>query len=371
MKKYTKSSWFILTLVVALCPITTASQTTAPKPLDWHDFNAGDGGFSVKLPGTPKMDTPQFTIGSMTLTRHAYSVLAGNHSFEIDYMDLPAGSDPDGALEGGISNMINSAVARGASVLSQEAVSHGNCAAREVTLSTAEPGTSKRGFSDMLIIASGLRVFTVLYLSSADTKTTRDAGRTFIDSFTVTGGCTSMIAPVDAPRADKTEESLEGNPDPATGWRNIESGDLGVRMLMAGTVRHVIEKTRSAGVDLTHHTFLYSKEGSVYSGEVIGDYPPGWHTTPSSYQTTIDITLYSLRKNLGAIGFEITPVRDLRLGTNPGREFSLIDEARRLHGRMQIYVTLKRVYVFMAFTQSDNSLTQISQYFSSIRISPK
>jgi hypothetical protein len=81
--------------------------------------------------------------------------------------------------------------------------------------------------------------------------------------------------------------------------------------------------------------------------------------------------LYALKKNLGAIGFEITPVRELKLATNPGREFSLINPTGGSHGRTQIYVTAKRIYLFMAFTRSDNPLTQISQFFSSVRISPK
>ncbi|HYW74665.1 MAG TPA: hypothetical protein VE961_26810 [Pyrinomonadaceae bacterium] len=365
-----KSPLLHLILIAAFWSGSSAAQTPAAKPLDWRDFNAGDGGFTVKLPGTPKLSTPEFKVGPVTLATHAYSLQAGDYGFEIYYMDLPAGSDPDSAMEGGVSNMINSAIGRGATVISNETVNHGNCAAREVSMSTVQPGGGKHGFTDTLVLTSGMRMYTVVYGSLSDTTTTRDVGRTFINSFMINGGCTSMIAPGDAPNSNKTEESIEGNPDPATGWRIIESSDLGVRVLMPGSARHVVQK-ESTQLQLTHHTFVYSNEESVYSAEVIGNYPDGWHTTPASYQTSIDLTLYALKKNLGAVGFEITPVRDLRLGTNPGREFSLINPARGSHGRAQIYVTVNRIYVLMAFTRSENPLTQISQYFSSVRISPK
>jgi hypothetical protein len=291
--------------------------------------------------------------------------------FEIDYMDMPAGSDADSAVEGGVINMINSGTARGSTVLSSETVKRGNCNAREVMFSTLEPGTSKRGFLDALVLASGLRMYTIVFASGSDTKDARTIGRTFVDSFAVTGGCTSMIAPADATREDKSEETLEGTADPATGWRVIESNDLGLRVMMPGAVRYIVDKEPSPPLRLTHHNFIYSKDDWVYSAEVIGDYPPDWHTTPASYQTSLDLTLYSLKKNLGSFGFEITPVRDLKLGTNPGREFSLINATRGSHGRAQIYVTPKRIYVLMAFTRSDNPLTQISQFFSSVRLSPK
>jgi hypothetical protein len=374
-----KLNSLVLILLVTLAWAGSAVAQDPPRPvpfpktvaLDWRDFKAEEGGFSVKFPGAPQFATPEVKVGPLTITRHTYSVLAGEHFFELDYADMPAGSDPDGALNGGVSNMINSAIGRGSTLLSNEPVTRGNCTGREVMLSILNPGTSKRGLVDSLVFMSGLRMYTLVYSSETDSKPNRDIARVFLDSFTVTGGCTTMIAPTDAPRPNKSEETVEGNPDPGTGWRIIESNDLGFRVLMPGTVRHVTQKQASVQLQLDHHTFIYSKEGAVYSAEVVGDYPAGWHTTPASYQTSIDITLYSTQKNMAAVGFEITPVRDLKLGTYPGREFSLINASRGSHGRLQIYVTAKRVYVFMAFTRSDNSLTQISQYFSSIRISPK
>jgi len=371
MDKFSRAQIFSVCLVLFMSGASGATQTVKSTSLNWIDFNAGDGGFTIKFPGTPKVSTPEIKMGPVTLKHHAYSIDVGDFGFEAVFMDLPPGSDPDAAMAGGISNLINSAVARGSKLLGNDSVTHGNCTGREVTLSTIEPGTTKPGFLDALIFTSGLRFYNIVFSARSDTKEARDASRIFSDSFSIVGGCTSMIAPADAPREDKTDEPFEGTQDPATGWHVIESNDLGVRVLMPGAVRHVTQNQHSTQLKLTHHTFLYSNEESVYSAEVIGDYPAGWNTTPSSYQTSIDLTLYSLKKNLGAIGFEITPVRDLRLATYPGREFSLINEQRGSHGRAQIYVTPKRIYLFVAFTRSDNALTQIGRFFSTIRISPK
>jgi hypothetical protein len=369
MRTLKQLSSLIFICVVALGWTRSAiAQTSA---LDWRELKSADGGFTIKFPGSPKFETPDLKIGPVAVKRHLNSLQLGQLTFEVDYIDLPAGTDPDGAIEGGVRNIINSFTARGATVLADESVTHGNCTGREVVLATVQPGTTRRGLTQTLIFCSGLRFYDMVFEAPSDTPTNREIGRTFLDSFSVNGGCSSLIAPADAPSNDQNEELVEGTNDAASGWRSFESNELGMRVIMPGTVRHVSRKAQQDPFPLTHHTYIYSKEGSVYSAEVLGDYPEGWHPTPSSYQTAIDVTLYAVKKNFATIGFEINPVRDLRLGTNPGREFSMINQERGLHGRLQIYVTPKRTYIFIAYTRSDSPLTQVSQFFSSIRVSPK
>ena len=370
------NSLFVILIVAFACAGSAIAQDPPPprlpkaQPLDWREVNSTEGGFSIKFPGAPKIEAPDLNRGPVVIKRHLYSLRLEGLSFQISFIDLPAGSDPDGALEGGIRSLINYGNARGATVVSAEPVTKGNCTGREVILSTVQAGGKADGLVDARIFFSGLRFYNLTFEAFSDTKTNREVGTTFLDSFSVTGGCSALIAPSDAPET-KNEETLEGTVDQATSWRIIERNELGIRVLMPGAVRHIYGKSQSEPFPITHHTFLYSIEGSVYSAEVFGDYPPGWHTTEASYQTSLDVALYSLKKNFGAVGFEITPGRDLRLATNPGREFSLINQTRGLHGRAQIYVTPTRIYMLVAFTRSDSSLTQVSQFFSSVRISPK
>lgn len=354
-----------------MCGGLAAAQTEGGSTLNWRDFKSDDGGFSIKFPGPPKVDKSDLHLGPVTLTRHMHSLEIGDMSFDAEYSDLAQGSDPDASMEGGVSGLIRTMTARGATVLTSETVTRGSCSGREVTLSLVNPGAAKRGFSDTQVFESGLRFFTIGFTARYDTPANREVGNTFLNSFAVTGGCTTVIAPVDATPNKRSEEVFEGKADTASGWRIIESNDLGLRVLMPGAVRHVWDQPQVNPFPLTHHTFIYSDEGTVYSAEVIGDYPPGFRSTPSTYQTAIDISLYALKKNLGTVGFEIKPIRDLRLASLPGREFSLINEKAGSHGRAQIYVTPTRIYIFTAFTRSQNPLTQISQFYASIRISPK
>src|SRR5438128_948357 len=263
-------------IAVLVCGSVAAAQTEAVRGLDWRDFKSEDGGFSIKFPGSPKVDKSDLHLGPVALTRHTHSLLIGDMSFDIDYMDLAPGSDPDAAMEGGVSGLIRSMTARGATVLTTENVTRGSCSGREITLSIVNPGTAKRGFSDTQVFGSGLRFFTIVFNARSDTPAMREIGNTFLNSFTVTGGCTTAIAPVDAPPGKKSEEVFEGTNDPASGWRIIESNDLGLRVLMPGAVRHVWDQPQVNPFPLTHHTYIYSNDGAVYSAEVFGDYPPGF-----------------------------------------------------------------------------------------------
>ena len=101
-------------IAVLVCGSVAAAQTEAVRGLDWRDFKSEDGGFSIKFPGSPKVDKSDLHLGPVALTRHTHSLLIGDMSFDIDYMDLAPGSDPDAAMEGGVSGLIRSMTARGA-----------------------------------------------------------------------------------------------------------------------------------------------------------------------------------------------------------------------------------------------------------------
>ena len=181
-----------------------------------------------------------------------------------------------------------------------------------------------------------------------------------------------MIAPVEVPAKSKTSEDFHGAVDPVTGWLRVEDETLGISVLMPGPVRHENDQAQVKPFPLAHDTFINSKDGNVYSAEVMGEYPPGFHSSQTAYLTMLDLTLYGLKRNLGSIGFVFTPIRDLRVGQYPGREFELVSEKLGSRGRAQIYVTQKRVYIFIAFAHDQGvTLKLIDRFFGSIRILPK
>jgi hypothetical protein len=341
--------------------------------LVWQDFKSDVGGFSAKFPGTPVIGQTAFTKGPLTVTRYTHSVnLSPGLSFEIDYMDTSA-EDADFSLEGGISGMIRSLTAGGATVLTRETVVRGSCEGRDATLLLNKPGAGKSGFSQGRIFNSGSRFFFMVFVATVDSAETREIARTFVESFNIPGGCNSLTAPVEAPPATKpTVETVEGSADEATGWRSIDSKDLGFRVLMPGPIRHQTDQAQLKPFPLTHHTYINSGDRNVYSAEVFSEYPPGFHDSEASYQTAIDVTLYALQKNLASDGFVLAPLRDLKVGRFPGREFQLTSEKADLHGRVQIYATPKRLYIFIAFARDQGvAVKLLNRFFQSIMISAR
>jgi hypothetical protein len=86
----------------------------------------------------------------------------------------------------------------------------------------------------------------------------------------------------------------------------------------------------------------------------------------------LDITLFALKRNLEPLGFRMTPSRDLKLGVFPGREYHLTNARLNAEGRAQLFVTPKRLYIFVAFDRGGaaGAAANIERFFSSLRISP-
>lgn len=349
-----------------------AQSKTADLP-EWIEFKSDAGGFSVKLPGTPKANQSSFEKGPITFTRYSQMLEVAHLHFEVDYMDTPSGyGDPDLSLEGGISGLIRSMTTRGATLLTKETIVRGTCEGREASLRLRDAGSSTPGYGAGRIFNSGQRYYFMVFVSREDTPAARETGRLFFESFDIKGGCTRMIAPVEEPAKAATSEDFHGAVDPVTGWLRVEDESLGISVLMPGPVRHDTDRAQVKPFPLTHHTFINSRDGNVYSAEVFGEYPPGFHSGETSYLTVVDLTLYGLKKNLESLGFVFTPLRDLRVGRYPGREFELASEKLGSRGRAQIYVTPKHVYVFIAFAHDQGvTLKLIDRFFGSIRVSPK
>jgi len=368
-----RTLWFVA-ITLTLASWSGARAQTRPEALpEWREFTSEAGGFSVKFPGTPVVGQAPIEKGPVTFTRFTHSLEIGKGlSFEADYMDTPPGyGEADLSLEGGISGLIRSMTTSGATLLTKDTIVRGTCEGREATLLLHPPGSSKTGFGQGRIFNSGQRFYFMVFVSSEDSPAVREMARTFFESFTIKGGCTKLIAPVEADALKTSKEEFRGVIDATTGWVKVDDDRLGISVLMPGAVSHEIDQSQVKPFTLTHHTFINSKDGNVYSAEVIGEYPPGFHSGQTSYLTVMDLTVYALKKNMEPIGFVFTPLRDLRAGQYPGREFAIASERLRSAGRAQVYVTPKHVYVFIAFAHDQGvTLKLLDRFFGSIRILP-
>jgi hypothetical protein len=315
-----------------------------------------------------------FQKGPLTFVRHVHEVsVPGLYTFELDYMDLPAGySDPDLSTEGGITAMTRSMVADGGRVLTNGQVRQGTCEGRAVTVALPNRTTKREGFAHARVFTSGQRYYFLIFVGETDGETARGVGQTFMDSFSVRGGCSKAIAPTAAPVAEPTRSTVEGTPDRATGWRRIENAAQGFSVLMPGAAQHTSTQAQVQPFVLFHHEYLHESPETFYSAEVVGDYPAGFYDSAESFENLLDATFFVIKRNLGPLEFNYAAPRKLRVGAYPGREYDIESARVGASGRIQLYATPKRAYIFIYISRAKKSPdAERERFFSSVRVSAK
>ena len=361
--------------LVALC-VTLISggglrAQTQRTALDWQLYKSETGGFTVKFPGTPVVDQQPAKRGPITYTRNTHTLSAQSFVFHLEYSEFPKGqSEPSALLAGGISALKHTVQGDGGRLLQESAISRTGCEGREATFLFEPKRPNNPQFWHGRVFASGDRFYVLVFTADDDSPAAREVGRTFLDSFNIPGGCTSLIAPTPASNTPPKVQTVEGTPDRATGWRRIES-NLGFSVLMPGAATQETEQTQVEPFPITHNTFSYDTKSSIFSVETFGEYPRDFHNSDVYLKATLDLMLATVKQNLEPVGFTIEPFRELNLGRFPGREFSLSQNALG-KGRMQIYVTPTYIFVVIAVEKApDNAPSSVNRFFDSLRISPK
>jgi hypothetical protein len=222
-------------------------------------------------------------------------------------------------------------VADGGRVLTNGQVKVGTCEGREVTVALPNRSTGREGFAQARVFTSGQRYYFMIFVSERDGETTRQVGRTFMDSFSVRGGCTRAVAP-----------------------------------------RLTISQAQVQPFVLFHHEYLHEAPETFYSAEIVGEYPAGFYNSRDSYENLLDATFFVIKRNLGPLAFNYAAPRKLNVGAYPGREYIIESAQAGASGRIQVYATPKRAYVFIYISRAKKSPdADLERFFSSIRISVK
>jgi hypothetical protein len=262
--------------------------------------------------------------------------------------------------------MIRAMEAKGGRLLSRQKISNGNCPGREAVIAISNG--QKQGFAVGRVFASGLRAYTLVFVSLTDDQTSRSISQKFLNSFSVTRSCSTATAMT--PTAAPTKVAIPGTADPATGWRRIESTEYGFSVLMPGEAQLETQATQTKPFVVTHRTFAHEGARAMFSVEVLGEYPPNFHSSLESMKTLLDVTAYSMKRNLEPAGFVVVPLRDVRLGKFPGQEFEL-KLGTTGNGRAQIFVTEKRVYILVSVSLSPKApASDVEKFFASVKITP-
>lgn len=376
---FPRTQFFALrALLLCACASAAFGQARPPAvqtpPLNWQEFASEAGAFTVKFPAKPTLKQVPFQKGPITFVRHVHEAsVPGHYTFEIDYMDMPAGyNDPDLSTEGGITGMTRSMVADGGRVLTSGQVRQGTCEGRGVTVALPNRATGRDGFAHARVFTSGQRYYFLIFVGESDGEAARRVGQTFMDSFTVKGGCTKAVAPTAAPAAEPTRSTVEGTPDAATGWRRIGNAGQGFSVLMPGAAQLTSTQAQVQPFVLFHHEYLRETPETFYSAEVVGEYPAGFYDDADSYENLIDATLFVIKRNLAPLEFNYAAPRKLKVGAFPGREYDIESARVGARGRIQVYATPKHAYIFIYISRAKKSPdADLERFFSSVRISDK
>ncbi|HEY0172278.1 MAG TPA: hypothetical protein VGB98_14735 [Pyrinomonadaceae bacterium] len=365
----------LLSLILLSASTHAAAARQAAPKLDWREFTSEAGGFTIKFPGEPRLSHPQEVRGPYTVRRNVHEVAVGNdYTFLLDYSDFPGPyKEPDSAFEGGISALTNPMIARGGRLLTKEKVERGTCVGREATVSTPiVPG--KTGFVQGRVFNSGRRFYMLIFVAAEDSPAAREIGRAYVDSLVIRDGCRTPVAPAAAaePAAEPVRRTVEGTPDAATGWRRIESAEHGFGVLMPGPAALLSSQPRVEDFTVARHEYVHEGAEAIYTVEVKGDYPQGFFTGATAHETMLDIGIHGVKKGLAPLNATFGEPRKLSAGPYPGREYAVTNEQTGLRGRVQLYATPRRTYVFFALARGKGaSAADLERFFSSVKVSPK
>lgn len=364
---------FVLTLVALFAAACAASGRQSTPKLDWQEFKSEAGGFSVKFPGVPRVSQESMVRGPLTLTRHRHALTVGGYVFEVSYMGLPAEyDDAEMWLEGGIGLARHTFEAGGGRMLSKDKVVRGACEGLEATFALPQ-NSAGTGFAQARAFVSGQRYYIVGFISAAGGEGARAAASTFVESFDIRDGCKAPPVTTPAPKAEPVRGTVEGARDAATGWRLIDVPDLGFSMLMPGPAQRESTQTHAQPFAIFRHEFIYEADDIIYTAEVFGDYPAGLYgdDATATYESLLDVTFAGIKRGLGELELTYGEPRKLNVGKYPAREYTLKNERTGLRGRVRMYATPRRSYVFSTLSDERARDAEAERFFSSVRVSPK
>jgi hypothetical protein len=125
-----------LLLLVVLCALL------ACKGNSWQEFTSEEGGFSVLLPGNPKIEkqTTNTAIGPLAFTMHTVELRFGSVAYIASYNDYPPSLIADGDKNAILDGVVEGAIGSKANLKNSEPISIEGHPGREFT------GTVKDGF---------------------------------------------------------------------------------------------------------------------------------------------------------------------------------------------------------------------------------
>jgi hypothetical protein len=352
-------------LILGSClatPIRGHAQGGKPTA-EWTLFTSAEGGFSVKLPSkpTPVIRNGRFLGIEATLNGISCSYTSAE-SLVVAYADLPLMAPREWLLTELARGSELRYTTQGGKGVSNTAVTRGGCEGRDVV--TRGPDSQ---FSQTRIFISGNRIYQAAFLSASESSATPKVAREYLDSFEVTGGCKPVPDLPAGPKTGDVTAVLSGPKDPDTGWERIGAEDGAFSLLEPSHATLQEQRVEFNGNTVLRKIYTASGKSCTVMVLATGGTKPGTDAKDPSPQLTMDraadIILYELKES----GVEADFAREVRTGRYTGREFNL--KMLGQPGRAQIYMTPKRLLVFMAIcTDASTCQEDLGRVFTSLRI---
>lgn len=346
--------------------VVTFGQDPSPSS-EGYELKSSEGSFSIKFPSKPNNSTSNLKIANTELQLHSYDVNEQGKSFGVIYVDFPASfpaENKDVFFDGAISNLERQIASSGGKITAQDAINYKGCKGREI-----KGVSSNIALLQGRIFSSGQRFYLLLCLFYSKSPNMEESADKFFNSFEIIGGCLAGVAAVEVPSEPILESTIEGVDDPETKWKKLSTKKDSFSVLMPSATRLREEKIQINPFPL----YVKSYESSIKDKDidieckvlVTGDYPEDLYSDDSRRQVALDVAYNSLKRILEKEESKIEFVRNLKIEKFPGREY--VYSLKNRNGRLQIFVTTKKVYVFIAISDSNNN-PDFDKFFKSIRL---
>lgn len=309
------------------------TETPAAAEVQWQEFRSPEGGFSVLLPGEPKLAVnPPDANGH---AEHRYSIEQGDSAFIVAYDDYAPGHVNPASASAVLPKAQDALLkAMGGTLRSEGPVTLDGLPGRQVTFATADHNIGR-----VRIYIGQNRLYQLWYLGPAGQES-RPAVDRFFDSFKIGATTSTEAQPGGRPAPNRSAEPApSAAPAPAAAensWHEFSPPNGGFSILLPGEAKAEITPPKPNGRAESRYVV---DQGDTAYVVAVDDYPPG-HLTHANPRTLLDAAQNAVLKGLKG---KLRDQRPVTISGYPGREI-LFDTPDHSTGKVRVFVVRNRLY---------------------------
>jgi hypothetical protein len=353
--------------LVAFAPYVPARAATAQSKTvttstvsEWPLFTSEEGGFSAKMPGSPRKLDKKMAVFGVTIDLHGFACIYNGHDVVlVAFGEMPAFNGQKQILKAIAATTESATVSDGGKVISSGAIQQAGCDAWDIV----GRGPAAR-FRQSRFFLSGGRLYIAAYSTESESGPTSKAANEFLDSFQVVGGCKPTVA---APVVEEAPP-LSGPTDPVYGWQKISVERDGFTILAPSSV--TVKETRVGAEPnlLVRRSYTArSKDCVVSVTTVSGSTQPEPDAVNVSPDTFMERAATSALEEMKAAGIDADFTGLAHVGDLRARDYLLTVKGHT--GRAWICGTRSRLFIFAVVCQkSVDCKRDIDTFFGSVQI---